>query len=73
MNGTPEGRQTESEFEVVHSAHGDSLPPRPVSSPERKAGDLDRAQRGFRGLRLGPSGYPGVTPGGPGGRGAAPE
>lgn len=43
MNGTPEGRQSESEFEAVHSAHGDSLPPRPVSSPERKAGDLDRA------------------------------
>lgn len=39
MSGTPEGPQSESE--AVYSAHGDSLPPRPVSSTERKAGDLD--------------------------------
>lgn len=57
----------------MRSARGDSLAPRPVSSPEGKADALGPAQPGFSGLRPGPSGYLVVAPRAPGGRGVAPE
>lgn len=73
MNETSESRQSDSGFKAVLSAQDDCLAPRPASSPEGKAGDPGPAQPGFRGWRPGPSGYLAVTPGVPGGRGAAPE
>ena len=57
----------------MSSVRDDFLAPRPVSSPEGKAGDLDSAWPGFRGLLPGPSGYLVVAAGVPGGCGVAPE
>lgn len=60
-------------FGAVHGVQDDSLAPRPVWSSESLTGHLGPAQRGFRGLLLGPSDYLVVAAGAPGGRGVAPE
>ena len=73
MSGTSVGGPSESGFQAVSSVRDDFLAPRPVSSPEAKAGDLDSAWPGFRGLLPGPSGYLVVAAGVPGGCGVAPE